>query len=323
MEKWKYHKKQPAVQTIIKYTSLRLLTHMMRVAVVISWLVWIAFSMKELVRLTVGKELVEGIQITATMAINAILTLMLVLVVLLTLTIVIFYSLGRKVVFGVLLAVIFPLSLVSFFVSVAGERWGMMLLWIELYFVYLGFIWLGKRYRSWIHQQTDKDSHTTLFYVTCSLDELLAREKTLFSVSENWETYTSEEISEMKVSKKSFLVGSTLPKELQQQEAHRNIEWTKSYHYTGMFFGLQITRSIKVLSKVDYLRFVGECLQSGRNIFHVGEHIVGVVLSESFTNRGVLSTEGSTNQDENIGRDKVSVDVLSTGGESNQEVSKQ
>lgn len=289
IEKWKYHKKQPAVQTIIKYNCLRLLTHILQLAAMISWLAWIAFSIRELLRLVLGRELVDGIQITKGMMTNSLMQLMLLISAFFVITIFIIHPLGKKAIMGVLAAALVPLTMVSFCVSVIGKHWEFMLICGGLYIIYTRLIWLGKRYRTSIQQQTDRTK--THFYVTCSLDEIVAKEKSLFPVSESWEMYISEEVSEMKVSKELFLV--KLPKKLQQQETHREIEWTKRYRYKGMSHGFQLTRSIRVLSKEDYLRFVGECLQNGQNIFHVGEHIVGVVLGE----RPVFPTVERTHQE--------------------------
>lgn len=305
MEKWKYHKKQPAVQTMIKYNSLRLLTHILQIAVIMSWLAWIALSARELNRSIVGRELVEGVKITTDMGFYTIFSLMTIIGVFLGITIWIIHPLGGRAIMGALAVVIVPLSLISFFVSVAMKQWLAMLICLVLYFVYLVLKWAGKHYRNSIHRQTYRNSNRTSFYVTCSLDEVVSQEKLLFPVSENWETYTSEVISEMKVSKELFIIGSNLLYE-EQLGPRRDIQWTKMYRYKGMSHHLQLTNSIQVLSKVDYLRFVGECLQSGRNIFHVGEHIVGVVLSESISNGGVLSKEGAATQEENARRDEVS-----------------
>ncbi|MBC1373814.1 hypothetical protein HB847_15790 [Listeria booriae] len=284
IEKWQYHSKQPAFRSILKYNGLWLVMYLLRIGALFSWFYWIATTFRYVYQVgyqaaVTGKESIVIGNVPDIMMINSVAVFLVVIFVLLCISAVFAYPLGKGVLLGVTISIIGPLTILSLSISLLSRRWLELALFLITLLVLQGTIYGMKRYRLAIHRRSHANSKKTMFYVTHQLDHVLEQEDRLFPLTAAWAPYMKEEASCMTIGGKAPI----LPNIPVKESAKRQIYWKKTYSYTTLTDHLQLTTSIILLSEMDYLKFVGECLEANRPVVHLGEHVFGVVLEEGGT----------------------------------------
>lgn len=280
-EKWQYHSKQPAFRSILKFNGLWTLMYFLRIGALFSWFYWVATTFRyvyqAVYQLPVGSEVPEVPDIVS---LNSVAVLLVIIVVLLGITAAFAFPLGKGVLLGLTISVIGPLTIFSLSVSILGGRW----LELSVFFVTLlllqGSILGIQRYRQAIHRRSNANNKKTMLYVTHCLDHVLEQEDGLFPLTAAWEPYMKAETSGMEIGKEESILSNVATLQEEQGSTQRQIHWTKTYSYTTLSDNLELTASISLLSEMDYLKFVGECLEAKRPVIHLGEHVFGVVLAE-------------------------------------------
>lgn len=275
--KWHYHRKQPAFQTILKYNGLWTVMYLLRIGVFFSWFYWIATSMRHLYQEAM-KQQVKG-DIPGEVLTNMVAAFLLIFFVLLGITAICTYHLRKGMLLGILVSVAGPFTILSTLVSVIDEVWPALIVCCSMILLYLGAIIGERRYRYSIHRHSNTNDKKIIMYVTHSLDHVLNQENGIFPLAEAWKPYMTEQNSDMEVGSEHILFGLTDSKS-GQKSTGRQLFWTKTYGYVAMPHSLKMTANINILSEMDYLKFVGECLEDNRSVVHVGEHIFGVIVSE-------------------------------------------
>lgn len=211
---------------------------------------------------------------------NSVAVLLVIIIVLLGITAVFTLPLGKGVLLGLTISVIGPLTIFSLSVSILGGRWLELSVFFATLLLLQGSIVGIQRYRQAIHRRSNANHKTAILYVTHCLDYVLDQEVGIFSLTEAWKPYMKGESSYMEIgNKEPILRDMTLVNE-ELRNVQRQINWTKTFSYTTLSDNLELTASIVLLSEIDYLKVVGECIESSRPVIHLGEHVFGVILSE-------------------------------------------
>lgn len=280
-EKWQYHRKQPAFRSILKFNGLWAGMYLLRIGALFSWFYWVATTFRYVYQMTYALP-AEGENpiVPDILQLNSVGVLLVIIIVLLGITAVFTFPLGKGVLLGLTISLIGPLTIFSLSVSILGGRW----LELSVFFVTLllvqGTIMGIQRYRQAIHRRSHATNKKAILYVTHCLDHVLDQEGGIFPLTEAWAPYMKGESSYMEIgNKEPILTDGALVNE-GPRNVQRQVHWTRTYSYTTLSDNLELTASIRLLSEMDYLKFVGECLEANRPVVHLGEHVFGVILSE-------------------------------------------
>ncbi|WP_137657582.1 hypothetical protein [Listeria newyorkensis] len=280
-EKWQYHRKQPAFRSILKFNGLWAGMYLLRIGAFFSWFYWVATTFRYVYQAVYPLPVKgEASEVPDIVSVNSVAVLLVIIVVLLGITAAFTFQLGKGVLLGLTISVIGPLTILSLSVSILGGRWLELSIFFVMLLLLQGTILGIQRYRQAIHMRSHANHKKAILYVTHCLDYVLDQEEGIFPLTEAWAPYMKGESSCMEIGNKEPIVSDAALVNEELGNVQRQVHWTKTYSYTTLSDNLELTASISLLSEMDYLKFVGECIESSRPVIHLGEHVFGVVLSE-------------------------------------------